>query len=150
MKIFIFLNRSSSIAIEELLQNYKPKRPRTAIAYYYFNFQTKAEQQFVNLIRSITSQISCQRPNLQGSVRRLQHYPNRELSEEYLINAVKEVVEGFPEVFIVIDAFDECEQTEKLLLWIRELAESGGTGLHLLVSSRQDYRFRGALDLSTT
>jgi hypothetical protein len=150
MKIFIFLNRSSSIAIEDLLQNHKPKRPRTAIAYYYFNFQTKAEQQFMNLLRSITFQLSCQCPNLPGSVRRLQYYPNREFSEEYMIDVVKEVVESFPEAFIVIDAFDECEQTEKLLLWIRKLAESGDTGLHLLVSSRQDYRFHSALDLSTT
>jgi hypothetical protein len=150
MKTLTFFDRSSSIAVEDLLQNYKPKRPRTAIAYYYFSFQTKAEQQFINLLRAITFQLSCQCPNLPRSVWRLQYCFNQELSDEYMIDVVKDIVESFPEVYIVIDAFDECEQSEKVLRWIREFAESGNNGLHLLVSSRQDYRFRDALDLSTT
>jgi hypothetical protein len=126
MKTLTFLNRSSSIAVEDLLQNYKPKR------------------------RSITFQLSCQCPTLPGSVRRLQYCFNQEFSEEYMIDVVKEVVESFPEVYLVIDAFDECEQSEKLLRWIQGLAKSQDNGLHLLISSRQDYHFRNALDLSTT
>ena len=149
---FMFLTQSSSLAIEGLLQNYQPKRPRAAVAYYYFNFQTKAEQQFINLLRSITLQLCCQCPDLPASVQNLQREANRgsDFSDENLVSIVKDVLESFHEVYIVIDAFDECEQSEEVIQWIQELVEDSDGRLHLLVSSRQDYRFRSPLESFTT
>lgn len=63
---------------------------------------------------------------------------------------VKEILSGFREAYIVIDAFDECEQNEKILRWIQELVESRYGKLHLLVSSRQDCCFHITLKSLTT
>ena len=135
--------------IEDLLQNQKQRRPRTAVAYYYFNFQTKAEQQSTNLLRSIILQLSCQCPNLPEPIERLQYQSESSFSYEYLINISKEVLRSFCYVYIVIDALDECEQGGEVLQWIKELLEMKNGKVHLLVSSRQDHHFRGALVSST-
>lgn len=50
----------------------------------------------------------------------------------------------------MIDAFDECEQSEEVLRWIRELMKSKDDRLHLLVSSRQDHRSCSALESAAT
>ena len=63
---------------------------------------------------------------------------------------VKEVLESFREVYIVIDALDECEQGEEVLRWIQKLVESRDDRLHLLVSSRQDHHFRNAFQTPAT
>jgi hypothetical protein len=66
------------------------------------------------------------------------------------MSVVKKVLKCFREVHIVIDAFDECEQSEEVLRWIQELMESKDGRLHLLVSSRQDHRSRSALESAAT
>lgn len=66
------------------------------------------------------------------------------------MGVIKEVLKSFCEVYIVIDAFDECEQSEEVLRWTQELVESKDSRLHLLVSSRQDHHFRSALESSAT
>jgi len=149
---FIFLTKSSCVAIEDLLQNYQPSRPRTAVAYYYFNFQAKEEQNFINLLRSILLQLCCQCPDLPTSVHYLQRDANQGSAffDENLVIIVEEVLQSFREVYIVIDAFDECEQNEKVINWIQKLVENKDGRLHLLISSRQDYRFRSALESYTT
>ena len=63
---------------------------------------------------------------------------------------VKEVLKSFHDVYVVIDALDECEQGEEVLQWIQELVESKDGRLHLLVSSRQDHHFRSAFKPPTT
>lgn len=144
-------DRYSSVAIEDLLQNYQPSRPRVAVAYYYFNFQSKAEQQFTNLLRSVLLQLSCQCPTLPHSVKRLrEHEQYSPSSDEDLIRVVREVFMNFGDIYIVIDAFDECEQSEEVLQWIKELLKSDDGRLHLLFSSRQDFHFRNVLELSPT
>ncbi|KAL9628986.1 MAG: hypothetical protein Q9164_007071, partial [Protoblastenia rupestris] len=89
-------------------------------------------------------------PNLPDSVKRLERQSKSNFSDEYLMGIVKKVLESFREVYIVIDALDECEQGEEVLRWIQKLVESRDDRLHLLVSSRQDYHFRNAFQPPTT
>lgn len=63
---------------------------------------------------------------------------------------VKEVLESFRGVYIVIDALDECEQGKEVLRWIKELVECKHGRLHLLISSRQDRHFRNSFESLTT
>ena len=141
-----FLDPSSSVAIEDLLQKQQQNKVRTAVAYYYFNFQTREEQQFVNLLRSITLQLSCQCPRLPNSVQMLQWQPEWVFSCEYLVGIIEDLLKEFPDVHIVIDALDECEQNEEVLRWIEGLLEKKNDRLHVLVSSRQDYHFQLELE----
>jgi hypothetical protein len=138
------------MTIEDLLQTRQPTKSRTAIAYYYFNFQSKAEQQFVNLLRSIILQLSCQCPNLPTSVTKLSEEDASTFSNERLIVVLNEVAENFRELYIVIDALDECDQSEEVLQWIQKLVENKDGRLHLLISSRPDHHFQTDLKPSTT
>jgi hypothetical protein len=96
-------------------------------------------------------QLSCQCPNVPRAVQKLQEQQiYSAISDEALVAAVKEIFKNFGEVFLIIDAFDECEQSERVLEWIQELLNSKGNSLHLLLSSRQDYRFRDYLQLAPT
>ncbi|MDI1486542.1 MAG: hypothetical protein OHK93_005773 [Ramalina farinacea] len=135
-----------SVAIEDLIQNHQQYKVRTAVAYYYFNFQTREEQQFVNLLRSITLQLSCQCPRLPNSVQKLQWQPEWVFSCEYLVGIIEDLLKEFQDVYIVIDALDECEQNEEVLRWIEGLLEKKNDQLHVLVSSRQDYHFQLELE----
>ncbi|KIJ06717.1 hypothetical protein PAXINDRAFT_52266, partial [Paxillus involutus ATCC 200175] len=48
-----------------------------------------------------------------------------------------EVVKDFDEVYILIDALDECDSQAELLEWMQSL-QSSTKGLHLLVTSRPE------------
>lgn len=63
------------------------------------------------------------------------------------MSVVKEVFKTFGDIYIVIDAFDECEQSDEVLEWVQELLKTDDGSLHLLFSSRQDLRFRNLLEL---
>lgn len=67
-----------------------------------------------------------------------------------LAGVVKEVLKSFREIYIVIDAIDECEQSDDVLRWIQELVKTKDGRLHMLFSSRQDYQLQRALVTSTT
>lgn len=100
----------------------------------------------MNLLRSVTLQLSCQCPNLPFSIRRLHKQPEWAFSCDYLVNIIKDLLKEFKDVYIVIDALDECEQHEDILQWIKGLFESRSDRLHLFASSRQDHRFQRDLE----
>lgn len=67
------------------------------------------------------------------------------------MTVVQELLKPLGEVYIVIDALDECEQAEEALRWIQELVRSKEGRLHLLISSRQNQIFRSVFEsLATT
>ena len=135
-----------STIIERLLKHQPPHGSPVGVAYFYFNFQNRAEQQFINLLRSLILQLSCQCQKLPACVGKLheelryQRQPN--MSSSYLVGILKDVCLEFLDVYIVIDALDECEQYEELVEWVEELANAKDSVLHLLLSSRQTQQFR--------
>jgi hypothetical protein len=62
-------------------------------------------------------------------------HPEPTLSQ--LRTTLGEVVKGFDEVYILIDALDECDSQAELLDWMNSL-QSTTQGLHLLATSRPE------------
>ena len=52
--------------------------------------------------------------------------------------ALASVLESFPEVYLALDALDECTEREDLMEFLDELLSSNIRGLHLLATSRQE------------
>lgn len=136
-----------STIVEYLLKHQPPHNSPAGVAYFYFNFQNGAEQQFINFLRSLILQLSCQCQKLPACVERLHEelqyqrgQPN--MSSSYLAGILKDVCLEFRDVYIVIDALDECEQYEELVEWVEELANAKDSIVHLLLSSRQTQQFR--------
>jgi predicted DNA-binding protein len=132
-------------------QQQQPQKPHIAVAYFYFNFQNREEQQFVNLLRSMILQLSCQCQKFPSCVENLYHrlqyrHDQPSLTSSYLTSIVQKLIREFEDVFLVLDALDECEQYEESLEWVQELAIAKDGILHLLVSSRQTQVFRSILE----
>jgi hypothetical protein len=132
----------SSTAIEDI-QNKERKR----LAYWYFQFNNDATQKISNMIRSFIRQLSTS--VLPGGISRLWQDHNRTGSEpgiEELTQTLHEVIDSLgEEVFIVMDALDECPQTPDqpervgLLALIFNLLGKHSENLHILVTSRPEH-----------
>jgi len=68
-------------------------------------------------------QLSCQCPNLPDPIKELQWQSESNFSNQYLMGIGKEILKSFRDVYIVVDALDECEQGEEVLRWIQEALE---------------------------
>jgi hypothetical protein len=45
-------------------------------------------------------------------------------------------LQHLPEAFIIIDALDECNETNLVAAWLQKLLTAGGGRLHVLITSR--------------
>ena len=55
-----------------------------------------------------------------------------------LEDALLAIIHGFDQVFIIIDALDECCFREEFLQWLRNTAERKGGKLHFAVTGRPE------------
>lgn len=51
------------------------------------------------------------------------------------------------DVFIMIDAIDECEECEDTIEFLSDLRQSSNKNLHLMVTSRPEIFFRSPFDM---
>lgn len=138
---------SSSTIIEDLRNNSKSR-----LAYWYFQFNDEATQNVCNMIRSFIRQLSSS--PLPDAIRLLWNEHKRRSSDpemRELAVVLDEIIGGLGEVFIVIDALDECSQTadrperKKLLGYLHDLLGKHCNNLHLLVTSRPEHDIESEL-----
>ena len=73
-------------------------------------------------------------------------------SDEQLQNVLRDILDGFSQVYIIIDALDECIDREKTLNWVDKLVSDTSrkaSNLHIVVASRPErdiYEIFTALD----
>ena len=136
----------SSAIIKDLL-------PSRALLYFYFDFSDTGKQTLESMVRSLVMQLSWkfedareQLDLLYSSSEDGHQKPTRESLCKVLLNMMKQV----KEVWIVLDALDECctrkgSPTEGLLSWIRDLYRSEQRNVHLLVTSRPEQDIQSGL-----
>jgi methionine synthase II (cobalamin-independent) len=62
-------------------------------------------------------------------------------SNEQLQNVLRDILDGFSQAYIVIDALDECTEREKTLDWVNKLISDASrkvANLHIAVTSRPE------------
>ncbi|KAF8834033.1 hypothetical protein BDN67DRAFT_915769 [Paxillus ammoniavirescens] len=109
-------------------------------AYFYIDARSGASQKFDNLVRSLLDQLCFNQGDIPDAIKHLYGVGHRwhpELTLAQLKTALGEVVKGFDEVYILIDALDECDSQAELLDWMRSL-QSSTQGLHLFATSRPE------------
>jgi hypothetical protein len=62
---------------------------------------------------------------------------------------LKEIVEGFDETYIILDALDECSDRQELLDNVEEIQGWGLSQLHMLLTSRRLTDIEETLNLLT-
>ncbi|MCJ1380068.1 hypothetical protein MMC17_003171 [Xylographa soralifera] len=104
--------------------------PGLAIGFYYFDFNDIEKQKVESLIRSLVTQISSQSRN----------------SPSPLDALYAKLLGEFREIFVIIDALDECKQWEELIEIVENIVDWKIRNLHLLVTSRRERELMDAFE----
>ncbi|KAI0112386.1 hypothetical protein GGR51DRAFT_546978 [Nemania sp. FL0031] len=138
----------TSVIIEAVLEHCRlsvgtaPNPPPTcAVVFFYFDFSQGQKRNHERMIRSLIRQLSQQ---LQYTSEPLESLfstctnGNRQPSIEALQNCLRQMIEEFNQVFLILDALDECEEREDLIDSINEITGWGLQTLHILTTSRME------------
>jgi Cdc6-like AAA superfamily ATPase len=113
-----------------------------SLLYFYFDFNDSSKQTFENAIQSLISQLYYKRKDTQqllNSVFSSHEDGRRQPSCELLCKVFSQMTDQAKEVYVVLDALDECPVRNGLLLWIETLLQLGQRDVHLLVTSRPEH-----------
>jgi NACHT domain len=115
--------------------------PSSPFAYFFFDGRDgqKNLQQVDSLIRSLIRQFSATYGGVPTVLTKLYHSCHdggSPPSVESLRATLLLILEAFDEVFIILDALDECAERKELLKWIKHMTSWRKGKLHLLGTSR--------------
>jgi hypothetical protein len=113
----------------------------TAVGYFYFDFNDVEKQSSRKAIRSLLFQFTHQVPDgLQG----LEHLYQKcgsgqqQPAEEAIHSLFQDVMGQIASKYIILDALDECTDSEDLLTFVGDLADSKLKGLRIMATSRRE------------
>ena len=147
---FLFLNGipgcGKTILSSTIIEDLKRILPRQPLLYFYFDFNETKKQTLEGMVRSLIDQLHSTCGNtskILDSLFSSNGDGRRQPDCESLCEALLRMIEQVKEVWIVIDALDECSTrkggpTKGLLSWMREVLNSEQRNVHLLVTSRPE------------
>lgn len=131
----------ASIVVEYLWTKYQTERG-IGIAYLYFNFQRQDEQKLVDVLSSLLKQLVQKQNSMPETTQDLyKHHKDRRTrpSVDEIIKELRSVIRTYSVVFIVIDALDESQFSEKghgrFLQSLFDLQSQGGD-VNIFATSR--------------
>ena len=131
-----------STAIERVLQSHDPTTQKpVGIAYFYFDFKYQNQQVCDAMLRSLIAQLSLQSLEAFKPVDALYSACGSGISQPSLpmiLKALKDTAELYTDVFVLVDALDECKELAELLRNVEDMVESKIASLHMLVTSRRE------------
>jgi hypothetical protein len=123
--------------------------PGKVIAYFFFDFNDAQKQDPELMMRSLLCQLSQQSIKIPESLDALFfscESGRRQPSLHALMNVLQSMIQDIPQVYIVLDALDECIQHEELMDMLELMAGWKAPNLHLLVTSRRNRVIEGSLE----
>ena len=123
-----------------------------ALAYFYFAFDDQAFQKVEGLVRSLVAQLCSQCTSIQYCVESLYSKQRSQPippTDDELRNMLRQLFGCFNQVFIVLDALDECIERHDLVLLLEEMATWQESKLHLLSTSRKEFELEKCMKLLT-
>ena len=133
----------STTIIERLMETCSHD-PRFALAYFYFTFDDQAFQSVEGMIRSLIAQLCTQSTLIPHCVESLYEKCSEGRSQptpsslDSLRNVLCQLFGCFNEVYIVLDALDECTERHHLILALEDIVAWQKSELHLLTTSRRE------------
>jgi hypothetical protein len=117
--------------------------PSSAFAYFFFDGRDgqKCLQRVDSLIRSLIEQFAAPYEGIPVTLANLYqscHNGRSQPSVESLQSILFTILEAFGDVYIVLDALDECTERKDLLKWIKQMTSWKRSKLHLLTTSRPE------------
>jgi len=117
--------------------------PSSALAYFFFDGRDgqKELQTVGSLVRSLIRQFSATYGGVPTVLTKLYHSCHdggSQPSVQSLQSALITILESFDDIYIVLDALDECTERKDLLKWIQQMTSWKGSMLHLSTTSRPE------------
>jgi hypothetical protein len=147
---FLWLNGipgcGKTILSSTIIKDLNSTLPSEPLLYFYFKFDDTGKQTLESMVRSLISQLYYKRRDTWNELDSLFSScqdGRRQATCESLCKTLLHMIEQAKEVWLVLDALDECStrrgpSTEGLLSWIREVLNSEQRNVHLLVTSRPE------------
>ncbi|KIL58686.1 hypothetical protein M378DRAFT_86080, partial [Amanita muscaria Koide BX008] len=123
-----------------IVENVQSKGP-IGLAYYYFDILDVKKRTVEGLLSSLALRLYTCNPSNHTAVDQL--YRNckdgvDKPSGQQLEDLLKQLISGFKETYIVIDALDECKELQELLKLLKRIHGWQIGQCHLLVTSRKE------------
>lgn len=121
----------------------------SALAYFFFDFNNSSKQSEENLLRSLLVQLA---PYLENGPKILDdlfsscNKRTSEPSKQTLLDALVRLSSSASEIFVVVDALDECPSRDGLLESLRQIMELKRDNLHMIVTSRPERDIETSFD----
>ncbi|KAF8493810.1 hypothetical protein JB92DRAFT_3100091 [Gautieria morchelliformis] len=132
-----------STIIREIFDHSKSD-PSVAVAFFYFDFRSK-DIETPSILRALIKQLHLQsaRAPAKTSDYLMKLFSDKEngqgsLSPEELKSTLKSMISTFENVYIILDALDECPDRHRFLGLIKEIHGWNFDTLHLLATSRDE------------
>ena len=120
------------------------------VAFFYFTFNDQSKQDEMGMLRALLIQLSHQRRDGPADLAQLhERYRTGIPPSSVLLDYLRRLVERFNNVYIMLDALDECplKGRRKYVLDALETMRNWGVqSLHLFVTSRNESDIRESLD----
>src|ERR1700728_1695230 len=115
----------------------------SASAYFFFDGKNgqKGSQTVESLIRSLIVQFAAPYGGIPATLAKLYescHDGKSQPSVQSLQSVLLTILETFDDIYIVLDALDECTERKDLLKWIKQMTSWKKNKLHLLTTSRPE------------
>ncbi|KAK2756076.1 hypothetical protein FQN54_005483 [Arachnomyces sp. PD_36] len=128
-----------STVIEQLV-GYCQQSPQTAVAYFYFDYNDSEKRSTNSLLRSLIFQLSTQCETMPQSLLEVYkaHQDGAKVAAEDDLRAIlKSLLTTFHDIYIVIDALDECSNHRDVSQLLQSIQTWEVAQLHLMAASRQ-------------
>lgn len=138
----------SSTVTEDIFL-YCANDPGKVVTYFYFDFTDADKQKPELMVRSLISQLSEQCITMPLALEALYSSSdkgNRQPSLDALMNVLQQMLQEFPQSYLILDALDECADRPELLSILEQMARWQLDELRVLVTSRQLGDIKNSLD----
>ncbi|KAF2258195.1 hypothetical protein CC78DRAFT_442173, partial [Lojkania enalia] len=138
----------SSTILQNVLQHCQDD-PAKVTAYFFFDFNDEQKQDPEMMLRSLLCQLSQQSIKIPASLDTLFsscENGQRQPSVYALLEAVRQLMQEFPQVYVVLDALDECARRAEVMDILETMAQWQLQNLHLLVTSRRERDIESSLE----
>jgi hypothetical protein len=138
----------SSTIVEHLLQHCHDDTSMV-MAYFYFDFNDTEKQDPELMLRSLLCQLLQRSVVIPEGVDELflsREYGKRQPSLHALLEVTRQAMQQFTQVYVVLDALDECTQRSELMDMLETVAGWQLDNLHLLMTSRKERDIERSLE----
>jgi hypothetical protein len=137
----------SSTVIQDV-SKYCDSDPGKVVAYFYFDFNDGNKQKPELMVRSLICQLSEQCVKMPVTLEALYSScdkGNRQPSINALMGVLQHMVLEFPQLYLVLDALDECAQRGELMGILEQIAGWQLDRMHVLITSRKEQDIESSL-----